>query len=204
MLTTAWELDSPLAVFLWLVVTAGARRGELRELRWNNLDVGGGTMRVAQNYAVRGGQKLHKATKTHQKRTLALDDVTCQLLTEERDAVRACLAAIDVQLPDDAFVFSHDPAVGTPWNPDSVTHRVAIVAEKAGVKATVKSFRHYNAAQLLAAGVDLRTTAGRLGHGSGGATTLRIYAHRTSEADRRAAAVLTAGLPARPKAAKAS
>ncbi|WP_239313651.1 tyrosine-type recombinase/integrase [Frankia sp. Cj3] len=101
-------------------------------------------------------------------------------------------------------MFSHDPAGATPWNPDSVTQRVAIVAERAGVKATVKSFRHYNATQLLAAGVDLQTTAGRLGHGSGGATTLRVYAHRTSEADRRAAAVLTAGLPARPKAATAS
>ncbi|MDT3438826.1 MULTISPECIES: tyrosine-type recombinase/integrase [unclassified Pseudofrankia] len=57
----------------WLAVTAGARRGELRELRWNNLDLAAGTMRVAQNYAVRGGKKLHKATKTHRKRTLALD-----------------------------------------------------------------------------------------------------------------------------------
>ncbi len=200
LLTKAWELDPPLALFLWLAVTAGARRGELCELRWNNLDLLGGTLRVAQNYAVRGGQKLHKATKTHQKRTLATDDVTCQLLTEERDAIRARLAAVDVELADDAFVFSHDPAGARPWNPDSVTHRVAVLAEKAGITATIKSLRHYNATQLLAAGVDLRTTAGRLGHGSGGATTLRVYAHKTSEADRRAAAVLTAQLPTRPQA----
>ncbi|ADP83793.1 tyrosine-type recombinase/integrase [Pseudofrankia inefficax] len=198
--TKAWELDPPLALFLWLAVTAGARRGELCELRWNNLDLTAGTMRVAQNYAVRGGNKLHKATKTHQKRTLALDEVTCQLLQEEHDRIAGALAKVDVTLADDAFVFSHDPAHSKPWNPDSATHRVAEVAKAAGVKATIKSLRHYNATQLLAAGVDLRTTAGRLGHGSGGATTLRVYAHRTTEADRRAAAILTAALPPRPSA----
>jgi len=200
LVTKAWELDPPLALFLWLAVTAGARRGELCELRWNNLDLTAGTMWVAQNYAVRGGRKLHKATKTHQKRTLALDGVTCQLLQEEHDRIADALAKVDVDLANDAFVFSHDPSHTKPWNPDSATHRVAEVAKAAGVKATIKSLRHYNATQLLAAGVDLRTTAGRLGHGSGGATTLRVYAHRTTEADRRAAAILTAALPPRPSA----
>jgi hypothetical protein len=37
---------------------------------------------------------------------------------------------------------------------------------------------------------DLRNTAARLGHGSGGATTLRHYADPVSEVDRRAAAYL--------------
>src|SRR6266545_6014471 len=35
--------------------------------------------------------------------------------------------------------------------------------------------RHYSATELLAAGVDLRTVAGRLGHSEGG-TTLAFYA----------------------------
>ena len=42
-------------------------------------------------------------------------------------------------------------------------------------------------AQLIAAGVDLRTVAGRLGHGSGGATTLKVYAAWVEAADRKAA-----------------
>jgi integrase len=53
---------------------------------------------------------------------------------------------------------------------------------------TVKSLRHYSASQLLAGGIDLRNTAARLGHGGGGATTLRHYADPVSEVDRRAAA----------------
>jgi integrase len=50
--------------------------------------------------------------------------------------------------------------------------------------------RHYSASQLLAGGIDLRNTAARLGHGGGGATTLRHYADPVSEVDRRAATYL--------------
>ena len=57
------------------------------------------------------------------------------------------------------------------------------------------ALRHYTATELLAAGVDLRTVAGRLGHGDGGATTLRIYAGRVAEADRRAAVTLAELMP---------
>ena len=46
------------------------------------------------------------------------------------------------------------------------------------------------ASQLLAGGIDLRNTAARLGHGGGGAATLRHYADPVSEVDRRAAAYL--------------
>lgn len=57
------------------------------------------------------------------------------------------------------------------------------------------SLRHYSATELVAAGVDIRTVAGRLGHGSGGATTLRVYAAWVEEADRRAAATIATVLP---------
>jgi hypothetical protein len=45
------------------------------------------------------------------------------------------------------------------------------------------------------AGVDLRTVAGRLGHGSGGATTLKVYAAWVDEADRRAATTIASIMP---------
>ncbi|HEV7789488.1 MAG TPA: hypothetical protein VGP05_10800, partial [Pseudonocardia sp.] len=47
------------------------------------------------------------------------------------------------------------------------------MANELGIDEPLKNLRHFNATQLLAAGVDLRTTAGRLGHSDGGATTLR-------------------------------
>ena len=52
-----------------------------------------------------------------------------------------------------------------------------------------------SATELIAAGVDVRTAAGRLGHGGGGATTLRVHSAWVSEADQRAAQSLSARLP---------
>lgn len=73
------------------------------------------------------------------------------------------------------------------------------MARKLEIKTALHKLRHYSATELIAAGVDVRTVAGRLGH-SGGATTLRVYAAWNSEADQRAAAALSARMPARPKA----
>jgi integrase len=39
------------------------------------------------------------------------------------------------------------------------------MAERIGIKTHIHALRHYSATKLLTAGVDLRTVAGRLGHG---------------------------------------
>jgi Phage integrase family len=62
------------------------------------------------------------------------------------------------------------------------------LARKLGLRSTrLHALRHYSATELIAAGADIRTVAGRLGHGSGGATTLKIYAAWVDEAGQRAA-----------------
>jgi DNA-binding transcriptional regulator YhcF (GntR family) len=72
------------------------------------------------------------------------------------------------------------------------------MAERLGIETTLKNLRHYSATELISAGVDVRTVAGRLGHGGGGATTLRVYTAWSSEADQRAAATVSGRMPARP------
>jgi integrase len=179
-----------LALYVWLAAVTGGRRGELCGLQWADIDLDAGLVHVAYSYAVRGGQKLRKDTKTHQDRFLAIDPVTCALLTERKKDIEAVLGTVGVRLPMAAYVFTGDPSGSFPWNPDWVTHKVAEIAKSAGVSLNVKALRHYTASQLLAGGIDLRNTAARLGHGSGGATTLRHYADPVSEVDRRAAAYL--------------
>jgi hypothetical protein len=87
-------------------------------------------------------------------------------------------------------LFSNDAMHATPWNPDWASHAVGDLADAVGVDLNIKKLRHYTASQLLAARFDLQNTAARLGHGSGGATTLKHYADPVSEVDRRAAAYL--------------
>ena len=94
---------------------------------------------------VRAGQRIRKDTKTHQDRWLAIDPVTCALIAGYLAEIKAELAAIGVELSDDAYLFSNDPAHARPWNPDWVTHKVADAAQAAGVELDIKGGRHYTA-----------------------------------------------------------
>jgi hypothetical protein len=98
----------------------------------------------------------------------------------------------------EAFVFSAEPDSRLPLNPDTVTQRYRRMATRLRINTTLKNLRHYTATELISGGVDVRTVAGRLGHGGGGATTLRVYAAWTAEADQRAARTVSGRMPARP------
>ncbi len=83
-----------LALYLWLVAITGARRGELCALRVRDIDLDKGIVHIAFNYVVVGGRRIRKDTKTHQDRYLAIDPVTCAIIREHLDAIRAEPAAV--------------------------------------------------------------------------------------------------------------
>ena len=74
-----------------------------------------------------------------------------------------------------------------------MTHRYGRYARRVGIASSMKELRHYSATQPLAAGTDLNTVAGRLGHAEG-STTLKFYAQFTRPADQRAAGVIPSQL----------
>lgn len=84
-----------------------------------------------------------------------------------------------------------------PYPPDAVSSRYKKMAIRLGIKTHIHALRHFSATELLTAGVDLRTVAGRLGHGGGGATTLRVYAAWVAAADQKAAEILGGRMPKR-------
>ncbi len=120
------------------------------------------------------------------------------MLREHYERCLARAAAVGLTLPDDAYIFSLSVDGSMPLIPDSVTQRYKRMADRLGIATHLHALRHYSATELINAGVDPRTVAGRLGHGGGGATTLRVYAAWVSEADQRAAAKLSASMPKRP------
>ena len=194
-LLEAAEDHSPdLAVFIWLVLITGARRGEMCALRWTDIDVEEQDLLIERAYSVHRWIKTVKDTKTHQKPRLAVDSGTLELLAEHKERCRKKAEQASGVLEEDGYVFSRDGFGELPWIPNTASLRFAAVAEAAEVNATIKSLRHYNATQMLTGGIDLRTAAARLGHGSGGHMTLKVYAHRTRASDQRAAELLASRL----------
>ena len=199
LLTEAWQ-DPDWGAFVWVAMTTGARRGELCAVHWSDLDLDVGVLIFRRAlYLDVDGELKEKDIKTHQQRRIALDADTVEILGSLRERCRQRLVQLGLGWSDDAYVFSPSPDNARPLVPDTVTQRFARMADRLGIDSTLHSLRHYSATELISAGVDVRTVAGRLGHGGGGATTLRVYAAWMAEADQRAASTLSGRMPAVPK-----
>jgi integrase len=220
----AWSIDEEWGTFVWLTMVTGARRGELVALRFSSVELscgecgrpvgweddkcrrcgselaGTGTamLELRRNYSAR--KKDEKDTKTHQIRRISLDPATTGILVAQYRRYADRLSRLGGAPPrEDAYIFSYAPDHSRPCSPDGLTHRYSKMTASLGLDTHIHELRHYSATELLAAGVDLRTVAGRLGHAGGGVTTLRVYAAWVRSADEQAAALLasrlTGGLP---------
>lgn len=137
-----------------------------------------------------------KATKSEKGRRVSLDPYTLTLLAEHRNQREELCTEFGVELTADSCLFSPDPDSAVPWPPRSISQRYRTMAKRLGLRSTrLHSLRHYSATELLAADVDLCTVTGRLGHGSGGAITLKVYAGWVDHADRKAAETMAGILP---------
>jgi integrase len=81
-----------------------------------------------------------------------------------------------------------------------VAQRFTALARRLGVQCRPHDLRHFLVTQLIAAGVDVRTVSGRVGHRDGGRTTLGTYAHFQAAVQDRTAAELMEGLIRLPQA----
>jgi len=195
----AFRMDEDWGTLVWLVMTTGLRRGEVCILRWSRVDLDAEEIEIRSSYRLRKGIGTEKDTKTHQMRRIALDTETVGLLRELKDRWRARLDDLGFELTDDMYVFTgYRQAVPTvPYSPHGVSSRYKDMATRLGINTHIHALRHYSATELLSAGIDLRTVAGRLGHGGGGATTLRVYAAWVAASDRKAAEILGSRMPKR-------
>lgn len=172
----------------------GACRGEVVALQWEDVDLGAGVVRLDENYVRTNDGMVLKDTKSHQMRRVSIDAPTVELLRQHREDCAGQLALLGVALTDRTWVFSAKPDLSRPRDPASLTRRYGRLVAKLGIDTMLKELRHYSATELLTAGVDLRTVAGRLGHGDG-TTTLRHYAAWVGSADTAAAGVIGGRMP---------
>ena len=159
----------------YLELATGLRRGELLGLKWQDIDLERGDLRVRRQVSRINGEVVEAPLKTKNAyRTLPLAEDTVSVLKEQRKKVGSS-----------PWVF---PSLnGGPISPDSVLHMLHRVLKRAGLpKVRFHDLRHTFATLALQNGVDVKTVSGMLGHFSAG-FTLDTYAHITTAAQRQAA-----------------
>jgi integrase len=182
-----------LASAIALAAITGCRRGELCGLRWSDLDVDHGVLRVqrAAKHGLDYGQIVMRDPKSHQARSVILDELGLAVLANHRARVLERADAAEVAVDAEGYILSMDLTGRTPVKPSSMSQPFRRVAQKAGVTLRFHDLRHFTATQLIGAGVDVRTVAERLGHADP-SMTLRVYAAAIEQRHREAAAVLGA------------
>jgi integrase len=189
-LRRAAEESPELACYLVLAAATGARRSELVALRWPDIELDGGTVTISRGIVFGPDGLVEKDTKTHAERRVSLDARTLATLADHRQRMAERAAVCGTSLAANAFVFSHSVEGVEPWFPDSVSRDFKRLCRQEGLPdARLHDLRHFVATQLLGAGVDVRTVAGRLGHRNA-ATTLNVYASFLRAADQKAADVI--------------
>ncbi|MBT1095092.1 tyrosine-type recombinase/integrase [Streptomyces sp. Tu102] len=191
-LNTAWPKDLDWGTFLFMKMVTGSRRGEMCALRWSDIDLERLELVVKHS---NNGRRI-KDTKTHQHRRQAIDVVTRSVLAAHRSRAEERCKALGGELARDAFVFSGEADSTVPLVPGSVSQRYRRLAKKLKIHThRLKDLRAYNVTELLRSGADVRTVAGRVGHGGGGATTLKYYAAFLASSDRQAVTAFAKQLP---------
>ena len=192
-LTSATE--HRLFAFFHVAAYAGARRGELLNLQWADIDLDGKKITITGSTAVIQGERVNGTTKSGRTRVIPIDDGTVAVLRQRK----ADQAAEQLQAGDswrgtkDGYVFT--TGWGEPIYPDTVTSLMTKLIRAHNEPdqhsrpkdqlphARLHDLRHLHATTLLLSGVPVHVVAARLGHADP-AITLRVYAHviRSAEA----------------------
>ena len=164
--------DSGVFELYYLELATGLRRGELLGLKWEDIDLEHGDLRVRRQIARINGRVVEAPLKTKNAyRTLPLAEDTISILKEQKKKVG-----------NSPWVFPS--ATGGPISPDSVLHMLHRVLKRAGLpQVRFHDLRHTFATLALQNGVDIKTVSGMLGHFSAG-FTLDTYAHVTTSAQK--------------------
>ena len=180
---------------LWRVAaTTGLRRGELAALRWSDLDLNAGSLRVSHTLAVVGYKVAESEPKTEKsRRTVGLDSATVSALKAHRTRQAEEMFAIGRRPGKDGYVFTANPQ-GDAFHPQRFTQILEAKAKAAGLPPIhLHCLRHGHATHALEAGVPMKVVQERLGHSSI-AITSDIYSHVLAATDQAAAAQVAAVL----------
>ena len=137
---------------MWAVAKyAGLRLGELLALRWEDVNLAEGTIRVDRSWDSKAGEIEPKSAAG--RRTVPVPGVLRDYLVEHR------------MRGSEGFVFGRSPQ--RPFNPTAVRARAARAWEEVKLNPIgIHECRHSYAAMMIAAGVNAKALSTYMGHSS--------------------------------------
>ena len=161
-----------------LALATGMRRGEILALRWKNVDLERGTVRVVESLEQTKLGIRFKAPKNDRHRAIALPAYAVEKLRRLKRQQAEELLALGIRQSGETLVCAR--ADGGPHQPLSLTYEFARFMGRLKELPRVRfhDLRHSHATQLLADGVHPKIASERLGHASVG-ITLDLYSHVT-------------------------
>jgi integrase len=160
-----------------LALTTGMRRGEILALRWRNIDLDRGILRVMQSLEQTRNAIRFKDCKTGRNRAISLPGFVVEELRRHKTQQAKTLLSLGVRQSGETLVCCRED--GLPKQPRSLTHEFEMVIGKVkGPRIRFHDLRHSHATQLLADGVHPKIAQERLGH-STITTTMDLYSHVT-------------------------
>ena len=172
-----------------IALATGMRRGEILALRWRNVDLETGNIRVVESLEQTQSGLRFKPPKTDHPRAVIVPPTVIEELRRLKREQAQALLTLGVRQTEDTLLCAR--ADGEPLQPRSLTHEftIAIGRIKGLPRVRFHDLRHSHATQLLLAGVHPKVAQERLGH-STITTTLDLYSHVTATMQEDAAAKL--------------
>jgi integrase len=145
---------------------SGLRRGELCGAEWSDVDLKTGRFvmrrqRTSVGYVV---EETEAKSESGQDRVLYFDEGTIAVLKSWKAAQNKERLAWGAAYVNSGKIFTREN--GEPLHPDYVTKVVSRMCRRAGLPATLHTFRHFRAAVLISSGADIAVVSKVLGHAS--------------------------------------
>ena len=176
-----------------LMLSTGMRRGEALGLKWEDVDLERGVVRIRRSLKREGGHIVTSDTKTlKSRRAVNLPEPVVELLARHYDQQEKERVDLGAAWVETGFVFTS--TIGTPIDPRNLYRDFQKVCEKAGLSHWhPHELRHSAASLMLANGVKLQVVSQVLGHSSI-RMTADVYGHILDPDREKTARAMTAVL----------
>jgi integrase len=165
-------------------IQLGMRQAEILGLRWPDVDLDAGALRVRQTLQRVGGETITKEPKTaRSRRTLALSPSLVAALVAHKDRQEFERKRARSRWQESGLVFTS--TVGTALETRNLTREFKRHLAAAGLPESLRFYdmRHAAASLLIADGLPITVVSAMLGHALT-STTLNVYAYVLPGADR--------------------